>query len=978
MLCVQKRLLKQSLNTKQTDYQKHMKTKIITLSISFFLIFSNIQATITLPSLITNNMVLQQNQLVTIWGWTTNTTETIKVNGSWNTDSVSVTASGGAWKVQLQTPSYGGPYTLCIKGNETIKISNVLIGEVWLASGQSNMEMPVDSISASFRGDLNFRQRIAEANFPTLRMFTVPKVTAITVQEKCGGSWIVCSPSTVGAFSAAAYFFGKTLLDSLHIPIGILHSSWGGTNAESWFNKSILLNNPLLKNYAGTDAGLRYNSMIYPLINYSIKGSIWYQGENNKGRAAVYKETMTELIKNWRSDWKAEFPFYFTQIVPYSQNGLSSNTLREAQLQTLSVAKTGMIVTADFSDLNNIHPRQKEEVGRRLALWALAKDYGKNVVCSGPIYKSMSIVGSKIILQFDYAETGLKFKNATALKYFQMAAEDHYYMPAVATIKGSTVEVTSNFVSSPVAVRMAFSDTEIGNLFNNANLPASLFRTDMLDFTGQHTPKYVSAAGDDAWIGTLELPFATLAKAYDNAIDGDTIYMAAGTYTGAPNLSITKSMTILGEGAGQTIIQGATESLATSTSKTGINRFATLGTAGKSLILNDLTIRNFGWWGLTNGGAILLNNVSDAVGATLTAIRCNFEGGVARYGGAIQVSNANASGTNSFIAEDCYFGENYAMAAITTVVSPPSQTYNQPTNYGAGAINVGAGGLMTLKNCVFYKNGTLDAPITSTDGILCTATTPRAIQWVSTKSAIITNCTFIDNVANGLGSTIVAPAIYFGAVPTYYKFINNILVNNFAAGSTGGVDFQLLSTITASTNPNIFISFKNNLITKKTIDASFTLAASNMVNAAYTKTSAEVAINGGNVPVISTTNSGVKYLSATGTKVLKAAVTDSDVKTTDINGIARGSSFDLGVAQSTTTGFDELKLNETKITVIDHTVKFSLEELSLVSIYNTNGVLLHSEMNNVGMVNLPLKNNGLFLVKILSSKKNETHKILNL
>ncbi|MCX6309145.1 MAG: sialate O-acetylesterase, partial [Bacteroidia bacterium] len=161
-----------------------MFKKFITLSIAFVLIFNTIQATITLPSLITNNMVLQQNQLVTIWGWTTNATESIKVNGSWNTDSATVTAAGGAWKVQLQTPSYGGPYTLCIKGTETILISNVLIGEVWLASGQSNMEMPVDSISASFRGDLNYRQRIASANFPTIRMFTVPKVTATTVQEK--------------------------------------------------------------------------------------------------------------------------------------------------------------------------------------------------------------------------------------------------------------------------------------------------------------------------------------------------------------------------------------------------------------------------------------------------------------------------------------------------------------------------------------------------------------------------------------------------------------------------------------------------------------------------------------------------------------------------------------------------------------------------------------------------------------------------
>ncbi|MCX6309236.1 MAG: hypothetical protein NTY32_10555, partial [Bacteroidia bacterium] len=476
--------------------------------------------------------------------------------------------------------------------------------------------------------------------------------------------------------------------------------------------------------------------------------------------------------------------------------------------------------------------------------------------------------------------------------------------------------------------------------------------------------------------GTSEFPFASLAKAYDNSIDGDTIYIAAGTYTGAPNLSITKSITLLGAGAGQTIIQGATESLATSTSKTGINRFAALGTADKSLEIRDLTIRNFGWWGLTNGGAIINNNVSDAIGASVTALRCNFEGGVARFGGAIQVTNANASGTNTFIAEDCYFGENYAMAALTGTA--PSQTYNQPSNYAAGAINVGAGGLLTLKNCVFYKNGTLDNPILPTDGVLCAATNARAIHWASTKSAIITNCTFIDNRANGLGSSIVAPALYFAAVPSYYKFINNILVDNFADGSSVGTDYQLLSTITAITNPNIFVSFKNNLITRKSIDASFTLAASNRVNAAFTKTSADVALNGGANPLFSTTNTGVKYLSATGTKVLKTAVTDADVKTTDINGLVRGTSFDIGAAQSITTRFNELKLNETKITVIDHTVKFKVDEPSLVSIYNAKGILLDSEMKNAGMVHLTLKDCGLFLIKIVNSKKNETHKILSL
>lgn len=453
----------------------------VLISFIFTLLFG-LKAEIILPTLISDNMVLQQKQTVTIWGRSTIKDETLKVNGSWCKDSVTVTVKNYCWKTQLRTPGFGGPYTICIRGHETKRINNVMIGEVWLAGGQSNMEMPVDSTGKGFRGVINFREKIAGANYPGIRMFTVPKVTSTSLKDSCGGSWVVCSPQIVGKFSAAGYFFAKALYDSLNVPIGILHASWGGTNAETWVRKEVLTENcKFSKPGLAKDAGTRYNAMIYPVQNYTIKGVIWYQGESNKIRAAEYRDLMETLITSWRKEWKADFPFYFTQIVPFIVSGKNTELLREAQLKTLSVPKTGMVVTSDFSDLNHIHPRQKEEVGRRLALWALAKDYGKKINCSGPLYKSMSIQGNKIIIHFDYAESGLKTKGNNELKYFQIAGKDHNYIPAVAVIKGNTVEVFNEQISDPVAVRLAFTDKEIGNLFNNAGLPASIFRTDTIE-----------------------------------------------------------------------------------------------------------------------------------------------------------------------------------------------------------------------------------------------------------------------------------------------------------------------------------------------------------------------------------------------------------------------------------------------------------------------------------------------------------------
>ena len=465
-----------------------MKMKILILVAGIFLLIPFVQAKITLPSVISDNMVLQQNTEVTLWGWTTQVNESLEITASWDQKLIPVNALNSRWEVMIKTPSYGGPYTLTIKAHETIKISNVMIGEVWLASGQSNMEMPVDSIHKGFHGVVNREKVIASGENPAIRMFTVLKRTSDFPQDNCEGVWEVATPKTVKLFSATAYFFALKLNAELNIPIGIIHSSWGGTNAESWLRGELITDNKSLYNAYlklfnpqktwPVAPGARYNTMIHPLEKYTIRGAIWYQGESNRENANVYSEVMTKLIMSWRSVWGSEMPFYYAQIAPYTyDNGISSAYIRESQLQNLSVPNTGMAVTNDIGSLETIHPKQKREVGERLALWALAKNYNKKIVFSGPIYRSCEVVKNKIIVSFDYVGDGLK-SNGKTLNCFQISGVDSVFVPANALIKGERIEVSSSRVKYPVAVRFAFSDIAEPNLFNSAGLPASAFRTD--------------------------------------------------------------------------------------------------------------------------------------------------------------------------------------------------------------------------------------------------------------------------------------------------------------------------------------------------------------------------------------------------------------------------------------------------------------------------------------------------------------------
>lgn len=666
--------------------------------LSFLLIgfaFLNAQSVqkniLEIPSIFSDNMVLQQRSNVPLWGKAKPHSK-IFVNASWGTSSKAVVKNDSLWQVKLRTPKAGGPYEIKIRiGDSTIVYKNVLIGEVWLSSGQSNMEMPLqgwppnDTIS-------NSTQEIKNAQNPNLRFFTVTRTYSEKPNFNSTGEWTESNPETAANFSAAAFFFGKKLYNELKIPIGLIHSSWGGTPVESWVSKKYLspldeyketLNkldtcapliaqlNDWLKSHPVIDVSSKeilsrwkdldfldsecsnpdfddsrwanmvlpinwertemgnfdgavwfrkkieisktwlnkelilelgaiddidltfvngqkvggyeedgywqvnrvytvpaelvkdsiltiavrvidnqggggiwgnnfpmilhtkesdekisiagdwkylpvaeyaagkfylfgskneeyfnrprlpidvsaytptalYNGMIAPLIPYKIKGSIWYQGESNVGAADLYKIVFPMMIKNWRDDWKqGNFPFYFVQIAPWQYDaGSNSQELREAQFLSLSTPKTGMAVTLDIGSPKTIHPSNKKDVGERLALWALAKDYNKKVVYSGPLYKSMKLEKEKIILTFDHVDGGLIINLKDGENNFLIAGEDKIFKKADIRIDGKKLIVSSPNIQSPIAVRYGWSDYVDASLFNKAGLPASSFRTD--------------------------------------------------------------------------------------------------------------------------------------------------------------------------------------------------------------------------------------------------------------------------------------------------------------------------------------------------------------------------------------------------------------------------------------------------------------------------------------------------------------------
>lgn len=463
------------------------------------------RADVVVPGLFNDHMVLQRDITLPVWG-TASPNE--KVTITLGKRKVSTTAdAAGNWRVRLNPLPAGGPYEMTIAGNNTITIKDVLIGEVWICSGQSNMARKVNKAA-------NSKQEAAAANYPRIRLFSVPREIANEPTKTLGGSWQVCSPQTAAKFSAVGYYFGLDLHKVLDVPIGLIASAVGGTPAESWTAQAALEADPdfkpifelwerLLtqgeapkkpgaKKPRRTAAELRksaqrpcvlYNGMIHPLMPYAIRGVIWYQGEANAPRAYLYHKLLSTMIRSWRTEWgQGDFPFLIVQLANYQIRQKEPYVsdwaeLREAQLMTLSVPKTGMAVAIDIGDPKDIHPRNKQEVGRRLALAARAIVYGHKIPYSGPIYDSMKIEGDKIRIRFKHVDGGLQAKGG-ALKSFGIAGRDRKFVDAEAVIDGDTAVVSSSMVAQPVAVRYGWADAPECNLYNGAGLPASPFRTD--------------------------------------------------------------------------------------------------------------------------------------------------------------------------------------------------------------------------------------------------------------------------------------------------------------------------------------------------------------------------------------------------------------------------------------------------------------------------------------------------------------------
>jgi len=483
------------------------------------------QAAIRLPSLIGNNMVLQQKTEILVWGWA-DTGEIVSVNAGWFPSPVTVTTSAdGTWKAVLRTPKAGGPYNMSITGRDySITIKNIMIGEVWVCSGQSNMEFTMRGLGGWANYPAEVKQEVAQENYNNVRLFTVQRDTSAKPLSFCKGNWLTPDTNTVNDFSATAWFFGAYLSKKLGVPVGLISAAWGGTPAEVWAPLASIEAEPDLGYYLKSNngsqwwpgtAGVLFNAMIHPLLNYTVKGAIWYQGESNVKDAKLYTKLFQTMISAWREAWgKSDMPFYFVQIAPFEyEEPFNGALLREAQLKSLLLSNTGMAVTMDIAgDVTDIHPKNKLDVGKRLALWALNKTYGQETVSfSGPVYKEMKIEGSSIRIAFQYADDGLKLSDPKE-NNFSVAGSDHVFYPATVRITGSEIVVSSPEVKQPQAVRYAFTNTTTATLFGMAGLPASSFRTDHWDIIKE---TIVLASAFDPFTKALSYELRTQARESD-------------------------------------------------------------------------------------------------------------------------------------------------------------------------------------------------------------------------------------------------------------------------------------------------------------------------------------------------------------------------------------------------------------------------------------------------------------------------------
>ena len=456
-------------------------------------------ADITLPQVFSDNMVLQRNSKIRFYG-TADPNQKLKIQ--FRDFNVEVTADQqGVWSTNLPTGGAGGPFKLtvtAVEGQPTVQLANVMVGEVWLCAGQSNMKWPVSKV-------LNSKTEIEQSiNYPNLRLFTIlenPSRQPLSRLNRVKG-WDVCSPDSVGEFSGTAYFFGRELSKKFpNMPIGLINVSAGGTPIEAWISRQQLVSakkfDAMLEYWDGVDSendnnrpAVLFNGMISPLKSLKLRGVVWYQGEQNVGRGDQYRDLMKSLIVDWRDFLQNEkLPFYFVQLAPFRYQTKPTHGLPEvwdAQLETLrNVPGTGMVVTTDIGDIESMHPVNKQEVGRRLALIAQGNVYqdqlpdGEKVTFSGPIFcGNVKTEGDKMVIKFDH-DRGLRIRGKDqALTCFAICGEDRKFVPAVATLVGNSVHVSAEGISNPVAVRFGWTDTAQPNLENDAGLPAAPFRTD--------------------------------------------------------------------------------------------------------------------------------------------------------------------------------------------------------------------------------------------------------------------------------------------------------------------------------------------------------------------------------------------------------------------------------------------------------------------------------------------------------------------
>lgn len=510
-----------------------MKTfRLLPLAVSALALFSlNAQSEVTLPHMLSSHMVLQRDQPIHLWGWA-EPGEQVAANLH-NTSATTKADGLGHWSLYLPPEKAGGPYQVTISGTNRITLDDVLIGDVWFASGQSNMQFPL----LGFPGNADMRngaEEIRNANQPTLRLMHIQtKASPYPLEDVNTGTlenpsqsvtWTTCTPETAAGFSAVAYLFGREISNREHVPIGLIDSTWGGTPAESWVSLDSLsadaslmpvfaqwadksrnqFDVPRLReqekreddaakaagqtapkhdwhpNLDSWDPAWLYNAMVAPAVNYPIKGVIWYQGESNSDvrRASTYEAVFSTLIEDWRKQWRVgDFPFLFVQISSFrSTAGENWPVIREAQRRTLSLVNTGMAVTIDIGDPDNVHPSNKQDVATRLTLAARDIAYGEHVEDSGPAYRQTGIEGNQVHVWFDHAE-GLTAKGGSPAG-FEVAGDNHNFEKAEARIEGDHIVVSSPQVQNPKYVRYGWQNAPVLNLFNGAGLPASPFTSE--------------------------------------------------------------------------------------------------------------------------------------------------------------------------------------------------------------------------------------------------------------------------------------------------------------------------------------------------------------------------------------------------------------------------------------------------------------------------------------------------------------------